>query len=418
MKLTINNENIYFEQTDKYKTIAIGVMMFTPFKKEYLAEKTLLSSMMIKVNSEFPNEQEFNIHCQELYDMGISMRSGRIGRMGVVSLSLTVVNPLYLKEKIDLLAEAVNLMKTILLKPHFTSERLEQEKRVLINELEGVYKNKNQYASQQFVKTMFKNELLSIKTTGEIEDIKNVTIDSLNKAYQEILTYPRVFYVIGDVEKAKVEELFSDFTSYNTNSEINSDYFIDKETKEITEVTKVIEVQNINQSILYMGYRTNIRIDDSMYTAALLFTGMLGQFFHSSLFQVIREEHSLAYYVGSDYNPRKGNLAVIAGIDAKSYDEVIKLVNEIIDNYQKGNFEDEILELTKKAYINQLKKQEDFPGSIINNIYTELANAKVLSLDEKIQTINNITKEDIITVSKALTLDTIYFLKGDQNEKN
>ena len=418
MKLTINNENIYFEQTDKYKTIAIGVMMFTPFKKEYLAEKTLLSSMMIKVNSEFPNEQEFNIHCQELYDMGISMRSGRIGRMGVVSLSLTVVNPLYLKEKIDLLAEAVNLMKTILLKPHFTSELLEQEKRLLINELEGVYNNKNQYASQQFVKTMFKNELLSIKTTGEIEDIKNVTIDSLNKAYQEILTYPRVFYVIGDVEKAKVEELFSDFTSYNTNSEINSDYFIDKETKEITEVTKVIEVQNINQSILYMGYRTNIRIDDSMYTAALLFTGMLGQFFHSSLFQVIREEHSLAYYVGSDYNPRKGNLAVIAGIDAKSYDEVIKLVNEIIDNYQKGNFEDEILELTKKAYINQLKKQEDFPGSIINNIYTELANAKVLSLDEKIQTINNITKEDIITVSKALTLDTIYFLKGDQNEKN
>lgn len=418
MKLTINNENIYFEQTDKYKTIAIGVMMFTPFKKEYLAEKTLLSSMMIKVNSEFPNEQEFNIHCQELYDMGISMRSGRVGRMGVVSLSLTVVNPLYLKEKVDLLSEAVNLMKTILLKPHFTSELLEQEKRLLINELEGVYNNKNQYASQQFVKTMFKNELLSIKTTGEIEDIKNVTIDSLNKAYQEILTYPRVFYVIGDVEKVKVEELFSDFTSYNTNSEINSDYFIDKETKEIVEVTKVIEVQNINQSILYMGYRTNIRIDDSMYTAALLFTGMLGQFFHSSLFQVIREEHSLAYYVGSDYNPRKGNLAVIAGIDAKSYDEVIRLVNEIIDNYQKGNFEDEILDLTKKAYINQLKKQEDFPGSFINNIYTELANAKVLSLDEKIQAINNITKEDIITVSKALTIDTIYFLKGDQNEKN
>ena len=414
MKLTINNENIYFEQTDKYKTIAIGVMMFTPFKKEYLAEKTLLSSMMIKVNSEFPNEQEFNIHCQELYDMGISMRSGRVGRMGVVSLSLTVVNPLYLKEKVDLLEETVNLMKTILLKPHFTSELLEQEKRLLINELEGVYNNKNQYASQQFIKTMFKNELLSIKTTGEIEDIKNVTIDSLKKAYQEILTYPRVFYVIGGVEKTKVEKLFSDFTSYN----VNSDYFIDKETKEITEVTKVIEVQNINQSILYMGYRTNIRIDDTLYTAAILFTGMLGQFFHSSLFQVIREEHSLAYYVGSDYNPRKGNLAVIAGIDAKSYDEVIKLVNEIIDNYQKGNFEDEILELTKKAYINQLKKQEDFPGSFINNIYTELANAKVLSLDEKIKAINNITKEDIITVSKALTLDTIYFLKGDQNEKN
>lgn len=418
MKININNETVYLEQTDKYKTISIGVKMFTPFKKEYLAQKSLLSSMMTKVNAKYRDEQLFNIHCQELYDMGISMQSTRVGRMGIVSLTLTIVNPKYIKENLDLLEEAVDTLKTILLNPYFTTELLEQEKRLLINELESIYNNKGQYACQQFIKAMFKNELLSIKSTGEIEDIKGVTLDSLNLAYQSMLKYPRIFFVIGDVESVKVQSLFKDLTLPQTIGDINSDYFIDKETKEITDVTKIIEVQNISQSILYMGYRTNIRIDDEMYIAMTIFTGMLGQFFHSTLFQVIREKHNLAYYVGSDYNPRKGNMAITAAISSCNYQQCIDLVDQIIDDYNKGSFDDEVLELTKKAYINQLKKQEDFPSSMINSIYAELANFRVLDLSEKISLINKVSKDDIIKVSRALKLDTIYFLKGEANEEN
>ena len=87
---------------------------------------------------------------------------------------------------------------------------------------------------------------------------------------------------------------------------------LDKETKDIKDIKEIIETQDISQSILCMGYRSNVLLDTEGYTAMSLFNGMLGQYFHSTLFQVIREEKSLAYYVGSDYNGRKGNLAITA----------------------------------------------------------------------------------------------------------
>lgn len=418
MKLNINNETVYLEQTDKYKTIAIGVMFFYPFKKEKLAEKTLLSALMVKSNSDYPTEQLFSIHCQELYDMGISMRSTRMGRMGLISLSITVVNPKYLKEKIDLLNEAVEMLNTILLKPNFDEKLLEQDKRLLIHELENIYNNKSQYANQQFVKTMFKDELISIKSTGEISDIKSATLDSIKEVHQEMLSYSRVFYAIGDITKEKTIEIFNKIKLPECTNTIDSKEFLDLETKEIKEVTKVIEEQNINQSILCMGYRSPIRLDHKLYSACLMFVGMLGQFFHSTLFQVIREERSLAYYIGSDYNPRKGNMAIVVGIEQDKYDEVVSLVKEIISDYQNGKFDEEILELTKKAFINQLKKQEDYPGNMINNIYTELAGNIVLTLDEKIKLFNNVKVEEITTVANMFELDTIYFLRGKYDEKN
>lgn len=418
MKLNVKSETIYLEQTDKYKTIAIGVMFFYPFKKEKLSEKTLLSSLMVKSNQDYPTEQAFNIHLQNLYDLGISMRSTRMGRMGLISLSVTIVNPIYLKEKIDLLNEALNTLKTILLKPNFDEKLLEQDKRLLINELENIYNNKSQYANQQFIKSMFKDELISIRSTGEISDIKEVSMKSIKEVYQEILTYPRVFYVIGDVTKEKVSELFENIELPHQTGLIDSTKFLDLETKTIKEVTKVIEEQNINQSILCMGYRSDIRLDSNLYNACLMFVGMLGQFFHSTLFQVIREEKSLAYYIGSDYNPRKGNMAVVVGIEKDKFDEVVDLVTKIVNDYQNGKISEDVLELTKKAYINQIKKQEDYPGTIINNIYTELSNNKILTLDEKIELINKVTVDEVKEAANKFMLDTIYFLRGNCDEKN
>lgn len=418
MKLNVKSETIYLEQTDKYKTIALGVMFFYPFKKEKLAEKTILSSLMVKSNQDYPTEQAFNIHLQNLYDMGISMRSTRMGRMGLISLSVTVINPCFLKEKIDLLNEALNTLETILLKPNFDEKLLEQDKRLLINELENIYNNKSQYANQQFIKSMFKDELISIRSTGEIPDIIDVSIDSIKEVYQEMLSYSRYFYVIGDVTKENVEKLFENISLPAQTETIDSTKFLDLETKEIKEVTKIIEEQNINQSILCMGYRSDIRLDSKLYNACLMFVGMLGQFFHSTLFQVIREEKSLAYYIGSDYNPRKGNMAIVVGIEKDKFDEVVCLITQIISDYQNGKLSEEVLELTKKAYINQIKKQEDYPGTIINNIYTELSSNKILTLDEKIDLINKVTLDEIKEVANKFKLDTIYFLRGNSDEKN
>ena len=418
IKLDINNNKLYFEHNDKYKTITIGMLLFSPFVKEHLSERSLIASLIAKSNEKFPKEQDFNKYCQELYDLGIVSRVSRVGRTAVWSFSVNIVNPKYLDNDLSLFSKAMDVLYNCICNPLFTEEKVDKEKRLFIEELEHIYNNKSQYAVQRFIKHMFEGELIGINSTGEIEETKKVTCDSIINEYKRLIKFPKIFYVIGDLNQNDVVESFKSYNFPISESSVYDMELLDKETKEILNVKEIIESQEISQSILCMGYRTDILLDNEGYTAMSLFNGMLGQYFHSTLFQVIREEKGLAYYVGSDYNGRKGNLAITAAISSSSYDEVVKLIKDIIDDYQNGRFDDNILELTKKQVISYLKKQEDAPSTIIPTLYSEIAGLKVLTLEEKINIICSITKEDIVNASKKLKLDTIYFLKGVDYEKN
>lgn len=409
---------VYYVKTDKFKSMVVGTLMFTPFQKDELAERAVLSALMAKSNGEYPDEQAFNIYLQNNYNMEISAAPTRNGQVSMFSLYVTAINNKYLDTDMDLFHESLHLLQTALTKVDFDKRKIAQEKALLIQELQNVYNNKAQYATQQFIKAMFKDENLSIRSTGEIEDIEKINVSSLKKAHKQLLSFERVFVVIGDLEKERVIEEFSKLVIPPVNTNLPQLAFLDLETKDIKEIQELVEVQNINQSIICMGYRSEIRVNDDLYNGMFLLNGMLGGFFHSTLFQEIREKRSLAYYVGSDYNSRKGNMAVIAAVEKSNYEEVVKIVKETIKNYQDGKIDDEIIELTKKAYINKVLKAEDAILAFVPDIINEIAKFPISTVEEKIARLQTITKEEVVRAAKALKLDTIYFLKGDVNEES
>ena len=69
---------------------------------------------------------------------------------------------------------------------------------------------------------------------------------------------------------------------------------------------------------------------------------------------------------------------------------------EIIEDYQNGNFGDDILELTKIQLYSQFRKQEDALSNTVPNLYAEIAGLKLLTFEEKMESVRNITKEDIV----------------------
>lgn len=409
---------VYYVKTDKFKSTVVGTLMFTPFQKEELAERSVLSALMTKSNSEYPDEQAFNIYLQNNYNMEVSAAPVRNGKVSMFALYVTAINSKYLETDVDLFHESMHLLQTTLTKVDFDKAKIAQEKSLLIQELQNVYNNKAQYATQQFIKAMFKDETLSMRSTGEIEDIEKVNVSSIKKAHQHLLTFEQAFIVIGDLEKEQVETEFSKLTIPPVSTSLPALSFLDLETKVFDQPQEIVETQNINQSIICMGYRSEIRVHDELYNGMFLLNGMLGAFFHSTLFQEIREKRSLAYYVGSDYNSRKGNLAVIAAVEKNNYEEVVRVVKETIKNYQDGKIDDEIIELTKKAYINKILKGEDAILAFVPDIINEIANFPLSTVEEKIARLNKITKEEVIKAANCLRLDTIYFLKGDPNEES
>ena len=295
-------------------------------------------------------------------------------------------------------------------KTYVDDKLIDFEKKLLIEDINRLYDNKSQYATRRFLDIMLKDEKCRFSSIGTVEDAKAITKESLTETYNNMLNSKHIVYVIGDISEEKIKDAFSNFHLKDEISEKLD--FIDYETKKIEKVTEVVEEQKIRQSIVLMGYRSEIRLNDDLYNGMFMLSSMLGGYFHSTLFQEIREKRSLAYSVSCDYNPRKGNFAIFAGISASKYDEFKSVVNQIIEDYQNGNIDDNVFELTKKSIISGIYKSADQQTYGIGFVLNEISGIENHTIEEKVNRVLSITKEEVIDAAKCLVLDTIYFLKG------
>ena len=108
---------------------------------------------------------------------------------------------------------------------------------------------------------------------------------------------------------------------------------------------------------------------------------------------------------------------IYSGIESGNSEEVLKLIRKSLQNITKGKFDELVLDNAKKTIIASIKASKDSPAGIINTYF-----AKVLvnsdEFDKRIEKIKNVTKEDIINLSKKVTMHTVYLLEGEQNENN
>ena len=84
---------------------------------------------------------------------------------------------------------------------------------------------------------------------------------------------------------------------------------------------------------------------------------------------------------------------------------------------ENGVFSDEDIENAKKGIISSIKSIDDEQDTEITYFFgQELTNNKI-SLEDYIQKIQNVTKENIIEIAKSITINTIYFLRNFETTK-
>ncbi len=410
-KIEMNGFTLYHIPSDKFKVFTIGAFFYFPFTTEGLAERSLLSSYLTKCNNNFQSKKDFSGYLTDIYGMTNYATFGKTGLSHCMNFIVRSINDKYLKDaNINLFKEAVKVLNDTINNPYFNEDYFKQEKHLLLEDTYSLMDNKFQYATKQFLDIMYKDEKCKYPSYGSIEQIENMTFDSFKVVYNNLFNSKKVFFVIGDISKEDVIKEFEIF-DYEpvTIDELN---FLDTETKLIEQVEEKIEEKDHNQSIIIMGYRSEIRVKDEQYRGMFLFSLMMGGFFHSSLFQEIREKRSLSYSVNSDYNSKKGTFAIYAGLSANKIDEFKEVVTNIIEDYQNGNIDDEVFELTKKAIIANHYKLADRSSDGISLVVNDVMGIANSTIEERNEKINNITKEDVMNAAKCLKLDTIYILKG------
>ena len=132
---------------------------------------------------------------------------------------------------------------------------------------------------------------------------------------------------------------------------------------------------------------------------------------NSKLFQNVREKESLAYTASSSYIKAKNNIFIKCGIEIANYEKAVNIIKEQLEDMKNGKFENQDIEDAKRSIIATVKTiTEEQDTEITYYFGQEISNIKY-TLEEYVEQINKVTKEQIQELAKKIKVNTIYFLR-------
>lgn len=132
---------------------------------------------------------------------------------------------------------------------------------------------------------------------------------------------------------------------------------------------------------------------------------------NSKLFQNVREKESLAYTASSSYIKAKNNIFIKCGIEITNYEKAVNIIKEQLEDMKNGKFENQDIEDAKRSIIATVKTiTEEQDTEITYYFGQEISNIKY-TLEEYVEQINKVTKEQIQELAKKIKINTIYFLR-------
>ncbi|HWO96884.1 MAG TPA: pitrilysin family protein [Bacillus sp. (in: firmicutes)] len=420
-KHDVNGLTVHTIQTSKYKTNTLILKMNAPLQEDTVTLRALLPYVLQSATASYPSTTKLRTYLDDLYGATLQVDLMKKGEWHDMTFRIDVANEAYLKDTTPILKDALVLLGDILLNPAlengaFLSNIVEQEKRSMRQRIQAVFDDKMRYSNLRLVEEMCKEEPYHLHVNGRVEDIEAITPSSLYEYYKKVLEEDSIhLYVIGDINEEEVLESVKQV--FTLPAKTTRQHRSQSEGKKIEKVNEVIEKQDIKQGKLNIGYRTNIVYGDSEYFALQVFNGIFGGFSHSKLFINVREKASLAYYAASRVESHKGLLMVMSGIDAKNYEQAVQIINEQMEAMKQGDFTAEELEQTKAVIHNQILETIDTARGLVEVLYhNELANTTI-SVEDYLEGIKAVTKEEVMAAAKQIEQDTIYFLRGMDGEE-
>ncbi len=279
-----------------------------------------------------------------------------------------------------------NIFSDMYLNPTFPEVEIEKEKGVIVEEINLYEDMPQRMVHQVFQELLYGDTPAGWSILGPRENIKKMRReDFLNYRKAHYVVGKTLLVVAGDVKAEtafkKIENAFRDISSGKI---LKKKKFIEKQNS--PEIR--IKHKETDQAHLIIGVRTFSLHDKRMPELKVLST-ILGNGMSSRLFQKMREDLGICYYVHSGINDLTdhGNFIVSAGVDKSRLDVAIK---GVLGEIKKM--------IDEKVSPEELKKTKDY---LIGRMYLNLESSDSLAsfygsqeiMREKIKTPKEIEKE-------------------------
>lgn len=418
-KIDLTTYNLHMIKTDRFKTINVQVILSDKITKETITKRNFLSDMITYSCAKYKTKKDISVASQDLYAASVYSTSYRLGNYYNTDINLYFLNEKYTEK--GMMEKSIDFLSEIIFNPNVENNKFDSNSFNIIKnnmrvQIESLKEDTRKYSMIKMLENMDKKAPYSYHGFGYIEDLENINEENLYKYYKEFMKNSNVeIYIIGDIDFDKTEKLIKEKFKFNTyKKEKEGPIIIHKKYRNRAKI--VIEEDKVNQSKLTIGCKLENLTDFEKHYVLTLYNIILGGGSESLLFQKVREENSLCYYINSSSNKVDNLIMISSGIAKSNFKKVLSLIKKELKNIEKGKFDEELIERAKIKYKSILEEIYDYPNQIISSYYASI----VLGTDfpeirkEKIM---SVTKEDIVKMSKKVRMDTVFLLGGDDTNE-
>ena len=412
----VSGVDLHFIPSNKFKTNRIKMRFSAPMSMNMIAGRVLLANMLETANEIYPTPQIFREQLANLYGANFSTRLSRRGLTHYVDLDISFISDTFLSRKNTLTGEILDFLKDSLLKPlvdgkSFNQVIFEVEKKNVLNDLRAEIEDHFYYAHQKLNKLFYTKPEMQIPSFATLDLVKKETSESSFAIFQKMLQNDKIdIFFIGEFNEIEVCEHLKSFALQPRQLILQPQYH-----QEFSSILKEgLERNDAHQSIIELGYHFSIQYGDKYHIPLIVLNGLLGGFAHSKLFVNVREKESLAYTISSTIDIFSGMMRIYAGIDKKNRTKTVSLIYRQIGDLKKGRFTDEDLNQTKKMLRNTILCSLDKQNTLMERAYmASVFQTKFMPIDILLNTLDAVSREDIIVVARQLSLQAVYFMEGN-----
>jgi predicted Zn-dependent peptidase len=306
----------------------------------------------------------------------------------------------YIKVLDEHLPLAVEVLSDIVMRPAFSADDIEREKKVVLEEIKMVEDTPDDLVHELFTERFWQDHPLGRPILGNKTTVESLTSERIRHYFSTVYSAPNlIIAAVGNIEHEQVRDLvwryFEDLPTV-------TEAIDERPPKVVPQV--LIRNKDLEQSHVCLGASAYQQDHADRYTSYVLNT-VLGGSMSSRLFQNVREKRGLAYAVFSGLSAYRdaGSVTIYAGC---ANDAVGELVDVVIAELRR--MKEEMLPPS------ELRRAKDhLKGSLMLNLestssrMSHLARQEIyfdrqFGLDETLEGVERVSSEDVQRVAKEL----------------
>ena len=301
----------------------------------------------------------------------------------------------YAKSDAKHFRQILDIVSDIYLNSTFPKAEMQKEKGVIIEEINMYEDMPQRHVQDLIMRLLYGNQPAGWNVTGEKKNILNMRRDDFVRyKANHYLPEATVIIITGQITpKAALQGVSKIFKSVKRGRKIKK-----VKTKNIQMKPRaLIKFKQTDQTHFILGVRTYDLFNKRNPTLSVL-GGILGGGMSSRLFQKLREEMGVGYYVRAyeDAYTDHGFFQISAGVDNGRIEEVIVAILEECQKLKNYEVAEEELNKVKECLIGNMKLSLESTDDIAN-FYggQELLKGEIKSAEEKTKEIRAVTARGI-----------------------